>query len=57
MTDTFTDTARHILHHLNLPGRLSPLCLWIILFPAVFLVSACGDKEKRFPLRRARCGL
>jgi RND family efflux transporter MFP subunit len=46
MTDTFTDTARHILHHLNLPGRLSPHCLWIILFPAVFLVSACGDKEK-----------
>ncbi|MBD8164079.1 efflux RND transporter periplasmic adaptor subunit [Erwinia persicina] len=44
MTDTFTDYARHILHHLNLPGRLSVHCLWLFSFPLIFLLAACGDK-------------
>lgn len=46
MTDTFTDYARQILHHLNLPGRLSLFWLWLMALPVVFLLVACGDKEK-----------
>ncbi|UDQ79141.1 efflux RND transporter periplasmic adaptor subunit [Erwinia rhapontici] len=53
MTDTFTDYARQILHHLNLPGRLSLFWLWLMALPVVFLLVACGDNEKTVaPLAR-----
>lgn len=46
MTETFAVDFRQILHHLNLPGRLPLSYLWIIVFPVIFCLSACGDKEK-----------
>lgn len=46
MADSFSDYARHVLHHLNFPGRLSPYCLLFMMFPAVLLLAVCGDKEK-----------
>ncbi|MFK8260001.1 efflux RND transporter periplasmic adaptor subunit [Erwinia sp. AnSW2-5] len=46
MTDTFTDYARQILHHLNLPGRFSLSWLWFMTLPVAFLLVACGGKEK-----------